>query len=325
MEGLFTGTSSSSPSGGNGKQNKGNSEPEGLAVNEAESSAEQTVSHQSDVPSAGGATDSAGLTKGDGIHAAAKVSAATVAVWVRDIAITVFALLILFIIHMLYVTDAQNASVQRNLSNQLADSWAQPAPHKENQVKTKKVPLTYTSDIKEGFGDGQPMMQLRIPALGVTNTVVHGVSQWDLAQGSGYYPDSALPGERGNVAIAGHRIGKGAPFNKLDKLNTCDDIVVETEKKIYTYKVLGMDGSVPNCIPTEVRHSMKGYPGVKGRTIVDPTEVGVVDPVPHMMDSTPDAEATAPLITLTTCHPEYGNTERLIIHAALATEEEKIV
>lgn len=325
MEGLFTGTSSNLPSDGNGKQNKDISELEGAAVNKAKNSAEQTVSHQSDMPSASDTTDSAGLTEGDGKHTATKGSVATVAVWVRDIAITVFVLLILFIIHMLYVTDAQNASVQRNLSNQLANSWAQPAPHKENQVKTKKIPLTYTSDIKEGFGDGQPMMQLRIPALGVTNTVVHGVSQWDLAQGSGYYPNSALPGERGNVAIAGHRIGKGAPFNKLDRLNTCDDIVVETEKKIYTYKVLGMDGSVPNCVPTEVRHSMKGYPGVKGRVIVNPTEVGVVNPVPHMMDSTPEAEAAAPLITLTTCHPEYGNTERLIIHAALATEEEKIV
>ena len=37
-----------------------------------------------------------------------------------------------------------------------------------------------------------------------------------------------LPGKPGNVAIAGHRVGRGAPFDGLVELHSCDPIIVET-------------------------------------------------------------------------------------------------
>ena len=49
------------------------------------------------------------------------------------------------------------------------------------------------------------MAKLTIPDLGVALVVVEGVSQRDLAMGPGHIPETAVPGEPGNVGIAGHR------------------------------------------------------------------------------------------------------------------------
>lgn len=48
--------------------------------------------------------------------------------------------------------------------------------------------------------------------------VVEGVQEHELRTGPGRYPDTQLPGQDGNFATAGHRVGKGAPFNDLGAL-----------------------------------------------------------------------------------------------------------
>ena len=50
----------------------------------------------------------------------------------------------------------------------------------------------------------------------------------DLRKGPGHYPNTPLPGQRGNVGIAGHRTTYGAPFNRIDELQRGDPIVVTT-------------------------------------------------------------------------------------------------
>lgn len=40
--------------------------------------------------------------------------------------------------------------------------------------------------------------------------------------------------------MAGHRVGKGAPFNDLGALEACDAVVVETKQEWVTYRVLPM-------------------------------------------------------------------------------------
>ena len=42
--------------------------------------------------------------------------------------------------------------------------------------------------------------------------------------GPGHYPETQLPGQRGTVAIAGHRTTYGAPFHNLDELDRGDRI-----------------------------------------------------------------------------------------------------
>jgi len=68
--------------------------------------------------------------------------------------------------------------------------------------------------------------------------VVEGISGNALRAGAGHYPNTVLPGEQGNVAIAGHRTGFGEPFRHLDALRPGDKIVLETPIGTYTYEVM---------------------------------------------------------------------------------------
>ena len=48
-------------------------------------------------------------------------------------------------------------------------------------------------------------------------------------------------GGGGQFAVAGHRVGKGAPFNDLGNLKACDAVVVETQNSWEIYRVLPID------------------------------------------------------------------------------------
>ncbi|MEV0977409.1 class E sortase [Streptomyces sp. NPDC049915] len=122
--------------------------------------------------------------------------------------------------------------------------------------------------------DASALAVLRIPRFGSAYhpVIVEGVTQNDLAKGPGHYPGSAMPGEVGNFAVAGHRTGWGEPFRKLNTLVRGDALVVAWRGRTYTYHVTGT------------------------RT-VDPADVGVVLPVPNKPGVKPDKAR----ITLTTC------------------------
>lgn len=116
--------------------------------------------------------------------------------------------------------------------------------------------------------------------------VVNGVTLNDLTRGPGHYPGTALPGEDGNFAVAGHRTTYGAPFFNLDQLRRDDEIVVtapDGEEYVYT---------------------------VRRQEIVAPGATWVIGPDPLKRDK--------PVLTLTTCHPRFSNAQRLIVFAELA-------
>jgi sortase A len=116
--------------------------------------------------------------------------------------------------------------------------------------------------------------------------VISGVSLSDLQAGPGHYPGTALPGEDGNFAVAGHRTTYGAPFFNLDQLRRDDEIVVTApDGEEYTYIV-------------------------RRQQIVAPAETWVIAPDP--------LERGRPVLTLTTCHPRFSNAQRLIVFAELA-------
>jgi len=105
-----------------------------------------------------------------------------------------------------------------------------------------------------------------------------------LSQGVGHYEDSQMPGEIGNFAVAGHR---DSAFPNLKSVVPGDLIYVQTAQGYYTYKV-----------------TAEHY-------IVTPDAIEVTYPVPNE----PGVVPTESIITLTTCWPEWSNTERLILHA----------
>ncbi|NBE82396.1 class E sortase [Micromonospora sp. NEAU-HG-1] len=174
---------------------------------------------------------------------------------------------------------------QNDLDRQLAQAWGATGD------PTVAPTATATAKPKPPI-HGKPLAGLYIPKLDKNWVVVEGVTQGDIRYAPGHYPDSAMPGEVGNFAVAGHR--NRATFWRLDELGSGDAIVVEGKTAWYVYKVY------------------------KTR-IVKPNQVEVVAPVPME----PDAKPTKKLLSLTTCNPKFDNYQRLIIHAELDRTEAK--
>lgn len=143
-------------------------------------------------------------------------------------------------------------------------------------------------DGEAAFQEGDRIAILRIPRLGVdwAKPVYEGVAPSVLTQGLGHYPQTQLPGQVGNVAMAGHRAGHGNPLIDIDAVREGDAVVVEVEQGWHVYRITGHD-------------------------IVGPAEVSVLAPVPGRPDQPPTEQS----LTLTTCHPRYGSSERWIVHA----------
>lgn len=223
---------------------------------------------------------------------------------------------LLFVGYELWVTDLLADRDQAALSEELDEQWADaptvqpvdptpdPAPAPSDGAPAP-APVPAPAPIDVGLGE--PLARLHIPRLGDdwARVVVEGTAQVQLAQGPGHYFDTAMPGEPGNFAVAGHRVGRGSPFLDLDRLRPGDAIVVETAGEWYVYRVLGDPAS----------GSFDGDPsGIPGRQIVRPADVDVISPTPG---GPAGGEATGAYLTLTTCHPKYSAEQRLIIHARL--------
>ena len=135
-------------------------------------------------------------------------------------------------------------------------------------------------------GDG--LTTLRIPSLDVEVLVVEGTTPSALRAGAGHYAATALPGEPGNVAIAGHRTTYGRPLNRMDEMKPGDIVELETPLAVHTYK------AVP------------AFGGHSNPWIVAPSDTGVIAP-----------EVGRSLLTLTTCHPKGSARQRLIMRFVL--------
>jgi sortase A len=128
---------------------------------------------------------------------------------------------------------------------------------------------------------GDPMGRIVMPSIGVSEVFVEGTGAGDLRKGPGHYPATPLPGERGTVAIAGHRTTYGAPFHDIDDLERGDRIELRMTYGRFVYRV--------------------------DRTrIVEPTETSVTDRVDHDR------------LVLSACHPLYSAAKRIIVFARLA-------
>ncbi|MGH8999484.1 MAG: class E sortase [Acidimicrobiia bacterium] len=154
---------------------------------------------------------------------------------------------------------------QGRLQDQLADEIKEPELIKAYQAGTVE--------------EGDPLTRIQIPALDVDVVVVEGTTSSALRAGAGHYPNTPLPGEEGNVAIAGHRTTYGKPFANIDRLEPGDEIILETPIGRHVYSIDRKPFVVSNTDWQVVSQS-------PGRTL-----------------------------TLTTCHPRGSAEKRLVIKA----------
>lgn len=84
----------------------------------------------------------------------------------------------------------------------------------------------------------KPMAVLNIPKINLEIAVVEGVEKENIKYLVGHFKDSVMPGEVGNLCIAGHRTSNyGQPFKEIDKLKNGDEIIFTYKNKEYIYLV----------------------------------------------------------------------------------------
>lgn len=84
---------------------------------------------------------------------------------------------------------------------------------------------------------GTPVAVLRIPALGLSQTIVEGTSSRALLEGPGHRRDTPLPGQQGVSVIYGRQAAYGGPFRAITHLHRGDRITTTTGQGTATYAV----------------------------------------------------------------------------------------
>lgn len=161
------------------------------------------------------------------------------------------------------------------LQNAFQESPQDVSPEQQFQDANKE-------GLEEKVNLGEAMGVIKIPKIDVELLVVEGVTSKDLKLGAGHMPQTALPGQPGNCAIAGHRSYTfDTYFNRLDEVEIGDKVMVETPTQEYTYEVYEV-------------------------FIVEPIDVEVLNQ--NMEES---------ILTLITCEPIVEATHRLIVRGKL--------
>ena len=124
---------------------------------------------------------------------------------------------------------------------------------------------------------------ISIPAIKVDKTMFEGITMPTLDKGPGHWPGTAMPGQLGNVVVAGHRVSHDHPFRDLDKLKRGDEIVFTVDGGRYVYLV-------------------------RATEIVEPNALWIVEQTP------------AKTATLFACHPKGSTKQRIVIFADYAPD-----
>ena len=190
-------------------------------------------------------------------------------------------LVLLFVGYELWGTGFAEARSQHQLKKQFAAAPFVTPPISTST--TRAIPKSTTTTTAVALPPpptGSAVAILNIPRIKVTVAVVEGIGVEDLKKGPGHYPNTPLPGQPGNTAIAGHRTTYGHPFFDLNDVQIGDDILVATHTETYRYSVISHEDVLPS-------------------------DVAVVAPT------------TDNRLTLTTCTPRYSASKRLIVVAKL--------
>ncbi len=130
----------------------------------------------------------------------------------------------------------------------------------------------------------EPLVQLgtiEIPKIGVSKPFFEGITLTTLDHGPGHWPGTAMPGQQGNVVVAGHRVSHDKPFRHLEQLEPGDDVIFTTDAGQFVYKVTSTEVVYPSAV--------------------------------WIADQTPDYTAT-----LFACHPAGSTKQRIVVHLVYA-------
>jgi sortase A len=121
---------------------------------------------------------------------------------------------------------------------------------------------------------------ISIPKIGLEHPIYEGIWLTVLDHGPGHWPNSALPGQRGNTVFPGHRVTHTHPFLDLDRLAPGDQIIFHMPDADQVY-------------------------AVRQTIIVKPADMWVVD------------QTETPTVTLIACHPKHSAAQRIVVKGDL--------
>jgi sortase A len=203
--------------------------------------------------------------------------------------VTVGLLILLFVAYQLWGTGIYEARAQSDLESKFDRELARREPQSTTSTTAGTTSTTAPVELPATPAAGDPVGVIKIDNIGVDKVVVEGTTVPDLRQGPGHYAGSAMPGQLGNAAIAGHRTTYGAPFGDLDQLTRGDTISVRTLTGTWEYVLTDEPFAV------------------------NPGQTDVLDP-----STDPSTGQPLATLTLTTCEPKYQASERLIVKAQLS-------
>jgi sortase A len=222
-------------------------------------------------------------------------------------------LMFAFVAYQLWGTGIQTAQAQRTLAKQfdeLLDNTPADTPANTTTTSTTTTappavtlstdgtaptdPATPTTTIAPVVPEAKPIpgaeqavARLEIPRMGLNRIVVEGASADALTKGPGHFPETPLPGQLGNAAIAGHRTTHLHPFFDIDKLQPGDEIIVTTLNGHYVYHVTGTEVVAPDAYAAVI----------------------------------PTTDVTKATLTLVSCTPRYSAKNRIVVHSELVPDQ----
>jgi sortase A len=223
--------------------------------------------------------------------------------------ITLGLMMFAFVAYQLWGTGIQTAQAQRSLAKEfeaqiagIQGSGTQPVvtttappttdpPPTDSTATDPGTPATTPAPVLPSAKPIPPaekaVARLEIPRMGLNRIVVEGATADALTKGPGHFPETPLPGQLGNAAIAGHRTTHLHPFFDIDKLQPGDEIIVTTLNGRYVYHVTGTD-------------------------VVAPEDYAAVIPT---------TDVTKATLTLVSCTPRYSAKNRIVVHSELVAAE----
>ena len=109
---------------------------------------------------------------------------------------------------------------------------AEQARRFERELKETKLTRAESSGI--AVSEGSPLGRIEISAVGLTTMILEGTEEGTLRRAVGHIQGTPLPGQRGNVALAGHR---DTFFRGLRDIRVNDEITLTTLSGSYHYRV----------------------------------------------------------------------------------------
>lgn len=121
---------------------------------------------------------------------------------------------------------------------------------------------------------------IEIPKIGLKATMLEGIRLTTLDRGPGHWPGTAMPGNAGNVVVAGHRTSHSRPFRNIDALAPGDEVIFTMPNGRFVYRVVNTE-------------------------IVTPDRIDITN------------QTSAKTATLFACHPPGSTKQRIVVHLIL--------